>query len=234
MRYILLILFFFVSVLSGYIPVVNPDSLDYYLSQIQSDSSLEVRAELAYARGLYHTAKDHLERIESPSQINSLMLGQCCYVLAESYAAKAYFTGVKDGQHNGLAILGLAELYCGDLADTDSCLNYKPIVERFDYLKRFIELGSPEGAAFIENDSTFTKPVGWTIQFGAFTMRSLAETLATKIRGEGLKVWIVPRGEGDDVMFIVYGGSFTDKKEAAARADALSKEYVCRVVEMPE
>ena len=213
---------------------VNPDSADAELATMEGDSALALRAEMAYARGLYHTAKDLAERIEDPTQENLLLLGQCHHVLARPHAARGYFSRITDPDLRPVAALGLAELYCGDLADADSCAQYRRIVSEMDYLSRFVELTMPGGSAESIDSVAAEEPGGaWTLQFGAFSMESLARQLAIKIRREGLKPVIVPREDSGDTLYIVYGGNFTTKGEAAARADAMAKEFACKVVEKP-
>ncbi|MCK5832593.1 hypothetical protein KAH81_02885, partial [bacterium] len=103
---------------------INPESLDVTLSEMESDSTLAIRARLAYARGLYHSTKDLTERISEPTQSDKLLLGQCCHVLAQPHAARGYFSSITDLELIPLALLGLAELYCGDIPDIDSCMKY--------------------------------------------------------------------------------------------------------------
>ncbi|RKZ31195.1 hypothetical protein DRQ36_03010 [bacterium] len=226
--------FFLAIAVAQQAAIVNPEEMDISLSQAVCDSTLSVRAELAYARGLYQSAKDLAERIESPTQKDLLFLGQCCHVLAQSYAARGYFARVTDAEYLPLAQLGLAELYCGDIADPDSCARYIELVEQMDYLDRFVELSIPGGNVPPVRDTIEETSGRWALQFGAFSMMSLAEKMAVKVKGEGLKTWIVPVEQGGDTLYLVYGGSFATKAEAAARADALAKEFACKVTPMPE
>ena len=212
---------------------VNPESLENALASTSGDSALSMRAQLAYARGLYHFAKELAERIDEPKQSDILLLGQCCHVLAEPFAARGYFSQIDDPALQPVALLGLAELYCGDIADSDSCEHYMEIVDGMDYLKRFVELTLPQGEAVPRSEEE--RVAGpWTLQFGAFKMQSLAQQMAIKVRKEGLRVRIVPKESDEGTLFFVYGGDFATKGEAAARSDALAKEFVCRVVEMPK
>ncbi len=214
---------------------VNPESLDNAMAEIEGDSTLSVRAQLAYARGLYHSAKDLAERIENPTQADLLLLGQCCHVLARPHAARAYFSRIDDQKLKPMALLGLAELYCGDIADPDSCRYYMNIVDEMEYLGRFVELTMPQEDA--KHQPALEEEVlgPWTLQFGAFEMKSLAQQMAIKVRKEGIRVLIVPEiGIGGKEMFFVYGGDFATKGEAAARSDALAREFECRVTNMPK
>ncbi len=213
---------------------INADSLETELSYVEGDSALSARAELAYARGLYHASKDLLERIKSPMQADLLLLGLNCHILAKPYAARGYLAQIVAPEYLPLAMLGLAELYCGDIADPDSCARYIEIVEQMDYLGRFVELRMPDGSEPSEMDTATTITGPWTLQFGAFAMRSLAEKMAVKVHQEGIVAIIVPQERDDGTLYFVYGGSFLTKAEAAAQADALAKEFVCKVVQMPE
>jgi|GEM_PF-2546995 len=222
------------SAIFGAVLQVNPESLEVALAELDSDSTLAVRARLAYARGLYHSAKDLAERISSPTQADILLLGQCCHVLAQPHAARGYFSRVTDPGHLPIALLGLAELYCLYIPDADSCERYIDIVDGMGYLSRFVMLDMPVGDVEIEIEPEEVHLGAWTLQFGAFQMETLAQQLAVKVRKEGLRTWIVPVEVEEITMFYVFGGEFATKGEAAAQADALAREFECRVVEMPE
>ncbi len=231
-------LFFILTIcasLFGGVVSVNPESLEIALAEHDSDSSLSVRARLAYARGLYHSAKDLAERISEPSQSDILMLGQCCHILAQPHAARGYFSRITDPDISPLATLGLAELYCGDIADRDSCQKYIGLISGMDYLSRYVSLALPNGdaseSAVEETDEHFGS---WTLQFGAFEMESLARQMAVKVKQEGLRTWITPIISEGKTMFYIFGGEFATKGEAAAQADAMAREFECQVVEMPE
>jgi hypothetical protein len=214
---------------------IDPDSLNDVLSADSTDSSLIIRAEIAYARGLYQASRDLLDRVKNPGQREILLRGQCSHILAESQRAMADFRLITDPDFQPMAILGIAELFCGDLPDPDSCARYSRLIAQMDYLKRFVELeipkkGMPADKNVVKepNDSI---PDGWTLQFGAFSMRSLAEKLSEKVRKEGLYSWIDEEAGEDGILYLVFGGNFSTKNEASARADALAKEFTCKVVE---
>lgn len=217
------------------VTTVSPESLDTELSKSVSDSTLFVRAQLAYSRGLYQNAFDLADRIESPSDRVFLIQGECSHILAKPHTARGYFAKIRDPDLLPLAQLGLAEIYCYEVHDPDSCKKYRKIVEEMGYLSRFVDLSQPVEAT--PTDTSFTPsetPEGWTLQFGAFKMHSLAEQMAVKVRAEGLTPFIVPMERDSEKLFYVYGGQFTTKGEAAARADALAGEMVAKVVELPD
>lgn len=221
--------------LTAQITSLSPESLDTELSKSISDSTLLIRAQLAYSRGLYKNAFDLADRIESPSDRVYLLQGQCSHILAKPHTARGYFAKVSDPELLPLAQLGLAELYCYDIPDPDSCERYRAIVDGMDYLSRFVDLTRPVEATTIDTFSVPEEiPEGWTLQFGAFSMKSLADQMAVKVRAEGLTAFIVPTERNSDKLFYVYGGQFTSKGEAAARADALAGEMVVNVVEIPD
>ncbi len=230
-----LLLLFAVGFLPGEAAVVYPESLETVLASMDSDSALELRAELAYSRGLYQTARDLAERVGNSSQKAFFILGQCNHVLAKPYAARGFFAMIDDSFYLPLARLGLAEIYCYDVIDGDSCRKYMALTEEMDYLGRYVELRMPDSLAPEAIVDGIDSTAGaWTLQFGAFGMRSLAEQMAIKVRGEGIRSWIVPIEREGKKLFFVYGGTFVTKGEAAARADALAKEFATKVVGMPE
>ncbi len=213
---------------------VSPESLDTELSKSINDSTLLVRAQLAYSRGLYQNAFDLADRIDSPSDRVYLIQGQCSHILAKPHTARGYFARVSAPELLPLAQLGLAEIYCYDVPDPDSCERYRAIVDGMDYLSRFVDLARPVEATTVDTLSVPEEtPEGWTLQFGAFSMKSLADQMAVKVRAEGLTAFIVPMERDNKELFYVYGGQFTSKGEAAARADALAGEMAARVVELP-
>ncbi len=232
-RFIILPLFaVFASM--GDVGPVSPESLDTELSRSVNDSTLFVRAQLAYSRGLYQNAFDLAERIEQPTDRIFLMKGICSHILTRPHSARAFFARMGDPELLPLAQLGLSEIYCYSIPDPDSCDKYSSIVYGMPYLSRFVDLEySEEG---VSSDSTYNEEgaEGWTLQFGAFGIKSLAEQMAVKVRAEGLSPMIIPVEREGETLYFVYGGVFTTKGEAAARADALAGEMVTKVVELPE
>jgi len=232
-RFIITLVLLIALFCAGEAKEIYPDSLDDLLGAEKTDSALSIRAELAYARGLYQAANDLASRIDKPSQKDLFILGQTCYVLAESHAARGYFARIDDPEYLPLALLGLAELYCGDIADEDSCIRYKAIIKNMDYLSRYVRLEIPgEGNKEIEESESMIEGQ-WTLQFGAFKMKSLAEQMAVKVKKEGIFTWIIPRDLDGEILYFVYGGNFDNKEDAQARADALAKEFACDAVMMP-
>lgn len=232
-RFIPIIIIFISAVcFAGAVPV-NPDSLDEALSVDTSDSAMFIRAQLAYSRGLYQTAKELIERKKTHTRADLLMMGQCSHILAQALSARSFFLKANELNTDDLALLGLGELYCGDFPEKDSCAQYIKIIEKMSYLKRFVSLKIPEKnhderPPISENNFL---PDAWTLQFGAFSMKSLAEKLSEKIKKEGIESWIFEQNNNGNITYFVYGGRFATKGEAAAQADALAKEYTCKVVE---
>lgn len=232
-RIIAYLLFSAVS-LTAQAVAVSPESLDTELSHSISDSTLFIRAQLAYSRGLYQSAFDLAERITNPTDRVFLLQGKCAHILTKPHTARGYLANVTDPELLPMAQLGLAEIYCYDIIDPDSCERYSAIVSGMPYLSRFVDLERPsEVFDEIAEETAEEIPEGWTLQFGAFSARSLAEQMAIKVRGEGLTPFIVPEERGGELLFFVYGGQFVTKGEAAARADALAGELIAKVVEVP-
>jgi len=225
---------FFATIVFADANIVYPESLETALSGQVNDSTLYLRAQLAYSRGLYQTALDIADRIGSPGEDVLLLQGQCSHVLAKPHAARGYFAMITRDDLLPLAQIGLAEIYCWDIVDPDSCALYMILTKNMDYLSRFVELDIPMGTDSVAAVADTGEPVtGWTLQFGAFGLRSLAEQMAVKVRSEGLQVLIVPGERDGNELYFVYGGVFATKGEAAARADALAGEFVCNIVEYP-
>lgn len=180
---------------------------------LRSSSTPQAKFEMGklyYARGLYRQALGFFKNTNFGGDLRKLYIGLCYLVLDENDSAKSIISAISD-----TTLRPWSSAILGKISGT------KPVViGRYRYLAGF----------WNEETGEKQKQGKFTIQFGAFSKKELAEALSEKLKSIGLEPYITEVKIGDRILFRVRHGHFNSKEEAEEVGEAIGDQFIFQVV----
>lgn len=186
---------------------------DKVADALRSSSTPQATFELGklyYARGLYRQALGFFKNTDFGGDLRKLYIGLCYLVLGENDSAKSIVSTIADS-----TLRPWSSAILGKISGT------KPVVVgKYRYLSGF-------WGEETDNEQGQDK---FTLQFGAFSKRELAEALSEKLKAAGLEPYIMEVRISDKTLFRVRHGHFNSREEAEQVGEAIGDQFIFQVV----